>query len=205
MSFFGAALNPANIVGSYVGLGLLLYCTGVGLPIPEEITLVLAGAAVYQGTLELPKMLLVAAVAIIVADIQVYLIGRHFGRPLLEKRFFRFILPPERIAKAQARFAGHSIWAIFTVRFISGLRGPTYFTAGTLRMVFYKFLITDFIAVCLHITAYTTIGYMFSPEVEAIIKFIKRADRWVGVTILLALVLIALYIGYVIGMRRKRK
>jgi membrane protein DedA with SNARE-associated domain len=191
---------------TYVALVLLLYLTSVGLPLPEEITLITAGALVYEGAMHMPYVLLFAALAVVSADVQIYYIGRHFGRRIFEHRIFsRLLLTPERFAKAEQRFAGHSMWAIFTVRFISGLRWPTYFTAGTLRTPAYKFILIDAAATSIHVTAYTLVGYLFGPHVDDIVTFIKKADKWIATGALLMLVMVAVLIAYRLGKRRQRK
>lgn len=189
---------------TYLYLGVLLYLTGIGVPIPEEITLILAGAAVYGGGLHYWPAFLVSIVGVIAGDIQVYLIGRYLGRWLLAKKFFHFLMPPDRLERAEKRFAGHFVWAIATVRFLSGLRGATYFSAGTLRMPFLKFLLTDLAAACVHVVLYTSLGYFFSPQVDRVIAFVKRADKWVGIAIVMGIALLALTIGYRLGRRPKK-
>jgi len=191
---------------AYVALVLLLYLTSVGLPIPEEITLITAGALVYEGAMKLPWVLTIAVLAVIAADAQVYYIGRHFGSRVFRHKFFsRFLLTPERLEAAERRFAGHSIWAIFTVRFISGLRWPTYFTAGTFRTPAYKFVLIDAAAATVHITAYTLLGHIFAPHVDDIVTFIKRTDKWIATAVLLMLVMVVSVIAYRLGKRRQRK
>ena len=205
-------MNPVTLAAAsvsfpttYIGVALWLYLTGVGLPFPEEATLVIAGAVLYGGAMEWGPLVAVALAGIIAADIQVYVIGRFFGRRLVAKKFFHFLLPPDRIQRAEKRFAGHFLWAVATVRFMSGLRGPTYFTAGMLRMPFLKFVVIDIAAACVHVAVFTTLGYLFSPHLERIIEFIKKADRWMGISILIALVSLALFIGYWMGLHRRKK
>jgi membrane protein DedA with SNARE-associated domain len=59
--------------------------------------------------------------------------------------------------------------------------------------------------VCIHVTIFTSLGYIFSPKVESIVSFIKSADRWMAVTAFLAFVMFAVFIGYVVGKHRKKK
>lgn len=205
MSLLEGLPNPADLVTNYWWFGLLLYLTGVGLPIPEEITLVFAGAALYQARMDAERVFAVAIVAILMADTQVYLIGRFVGRRVLEMRLFRLLMPPARIEKAERRFGGHSLWAIFTVRFVMALRGPTYFVAGMLRVSYLKFVLTDCVAALAHVAAYVTLGYMFSQHVDSLVTYIRRADRWVGLAAMLAVIFVVLFTGYGIGKWRKRK
>jgi membrane protein DedA with SNARE-associated domain len=43
----------------------------------------------------------------------------------------------------ERRFAENGNWAVFTLRFLPGLRLPGYFVAGTLRMSYGRFFLLD--------------------------------------------------------------
>jgi membrane protein DedA with SNARE-associated domain len=198
-----SALNPLAYVTTYYGIVILIYLTSFGLPIPEEMTLILAGAAAHEGAMHMRYMVPLAAFTILVTDFQIYLIGRYFGRHILSRWPFRRLISSAKIDAAEKRFAGHTIWAVFTVRFISGLRWPTYFSAGTLRMPVYKFVLVELVAVTIHATTYSFVGYIFSPHVFVIVEFVKKANKLVGLTAILALVLLSILIGYRLGKRKK--
>lgn len=205
MGVLSAMLNPVTYVTTYIGVVILIYATSFGLPVPEEVTLILAGAAAYDEAMRMKFLIPVAALTILFADVQVYILGKYLGRRILGRWPFRRLLPPAKIDMAEKRFAGHSMWAIFTVRFISGLRWPTYFSAGTLGVPLYKFLIVETIAVAIHATLYSFVGYVFAPRVNDIVDFVKKADKWIGAVVILGLVLVAITIGYRLGRRKKIK
>jgi membrane protein DedA with SNARE-associated domain len=73
------ALHPA----SYLGIIFFLFLTGMGLPVPEEVPVILAGVLAANGTLE-PWLALASCVfGALVSDCILYAVGRHFGRGLL--------------------------------------------------------------------------------------------------------------------------
>lgn len=197
--------NPTLYATNYLGVGVAIVLTAFGLPLPEEITLVLAGAAAYQGAMNVWVLLAVGGGAVIIADSWIYSLGRFWGPRVLRHRFFRWFLPPERIAQAEERFHRHFLWTLFAVRFLSGLRAATYFSAGTLRLPAYKFILTDLAAACIQVPLYTFVGYLFSPHVADIINFLKKADRWIAVTLALGAILLAVFIGYRLGAHRRRE
>lgn len=200
-------MNPAGTLfpaSSYIGIVALLFANSFGLPLPEEIILVLAGAAAYQGKMDVYAVLAMASFAIVVADFLVYWLGRRWGRPLLRRRFVRFLLRPGRVEKFRKRYSGHFLRGIFTVRFISGLRAPAYFTAGTLRVPAHEFILTDALATLIYVPVFTMLGFVFSPKVGTIVDFLKRADRAIAVTVIIAAVVAATYVGYRFGMRREK-
>jgi membrane protein DedA with SNARE-associated domain len=61
------------------------------------------------------------------------------------------VLHPERFAKFERRFAEHGNWAIFTCRFLPGLRIPGYFLAGTMKMSYARFLLLDGLGVLISV------------------------------------------------------
>lgn len=196
--------SQAPYTSTYVGVIALLFATSFGLPIPEEIILVLAGAASYHGAMAIPVLFLCAGAAVLLSDLALYSLGRLWGPALLRKRFFRFLLPPERARKFHHRHSQHMLRAVFYVRFISGLRAPTYFTVGMLRMPAHKFFLTDLVGTCLHVPLFIFVGYFFSPHVARIVAIVKNADRAMAVTVVLAITLLAVYIGYQVGIHRKK-
>lgn len=197
----------ANQLGtsSYVGVAALLFATGLGFPIPEEIILVVAGAAAYHGSMHVPGLVIVAMATIVSGDFAVYSMGRWGGRALLRWKIIRLLLRAERLDEVQKRYSGHLVRAVFTVRFISGLRAPTYFALGMLRMSAHKFVITDCTASLIHTPLFVLIGYAFSYKVDDIVIFLHRADRWMATTLIIAALLLAVYIGYRLGLHKVGK
>ena len=70
--------------GSYLGIVVFLILTGCGLPIPEEVPIVVAGLLSAQGVLMPQLALLACLVGAIAGDCVMYSIGFHFGHNLLK-------------------------------------------------------------------------------------------------------------------------
>lgn len=185
-------MNPEHLTlfsaatSTYLGVGVLLGLNSFGLPVPEEVILVVAGAAVCRGSMEFYILVVLAAVVILSADFTVYWLGRVWGRPLMRRRFFRLVVSPRRVRKFSRRYRGHLLRGIFTVRFISGLRAPAYFTAGTLEVPAYSFLVTDAAAVLIHVPLFVMLGFIFSAQIDGLLGILKAADRWVALGIAVA-------------------
>ena len=177
MNLFTAATS------TYLGVAALLAANSFGLPIPEELILVLAGAAVCRGSMDFYILAAIAAVVILSADFTVYWLGRLWGRPLMRRRFFRLLVSPRKVRKFTRRYLEHLLRGIFTVRFISGLRAPAYFTAGMLEVPAYSFLATDAVAVLIHVPLFVLLGFAFSTQIDGLLGVLKAADRWVAIGI----------------------
>jgi membrane protein DedA with SNARE-associated domain len=187
---------------SYVGVVVLLMANSFGLPLPEEVILVLAGAAAYEGRIELLWLIVAAMAAIATADFFVYLIGRRWGPSVLRWKLLRFLVRPDRVNAFAKRYENHVIRGVFTVRFISGLRAPAYFAAGTLNVKAPKFLAADAAAILIHVPVYTAIGFVFGAQVGNIIVWLHRIDRSIAAIIILGVIAGAVYVGYRFGLRK---
>lgn len=131
--------------GPYLGPWLLLILCGLGAPLPEEAALIPAGwmLADPENHLNFLHMTIVCTSAILIGDSLPFLLGKRYGLSILKLRWVSKVLHPERFAAFERRFAEHGNWAIFTCRFLPGLRIPGYFIAGTLKMSYVRFVVLD--------------------------------------------------------------
>src|SRR6476620_10465722 len=83
--------------------GILLAC-GLGLPIPEDITLFAAGLAAYYGLTNLWLVILVSYLGVIIGDSIIFYLGATYGRKLAKKWFFSKLLPEERLTIVRSEF-----------------------------------------------------------------------------------------------------
>lgn len=148
-----------------VPFSVLLLC-GLGLPIPEEVTLIGSGLLVYQGRADFTTISIFCAVAILLGDSVPYLLGRRYGLTALRIAWVRRILHPERFVILERRFQDHGNWAIFTCRFLPGIRIPGYFTAGTLGMKYGRFILLDALGVLISVPISIFFGKLFGGSIE---------------------------------------
>jgi len=170
---------------------LLLLC-GLGLPLPEEVTLLGAGILVDQNpNVEFLPIVLVCAVAILLGDSLPYWLGRHWGPRALRIRAVRRILHPERFARLEKRFSDHGNWATFGCRFLPGVRIPGYFVAGTMGMGYGRFLLLDTLGVAVSVPISIHLGRLFGDSVDQIHHMYGKAHL-IFAFLALALVLVML-------------
>ena len=139
--------------GPYLGPWLVLILCGLGAPLPEEAALIPAGVMLAnpENHLSFLHMTLVCTSAILLGDSLPFVLGKRLGLSILKLRWVSKILHPERFASFERRFAEHGNWAIFTCRFLPGLRIPGYFIAGTLKMSYLRFLLLDGLGVLISV------------------------------------------------------
>ena len=145
--------------GYYAVFGILLLC-GMGLPVPEDITLVTAGIISALGTGNVHLMVLVSYLGVMVGDSLMYGIGWHFGPHLRQKRWFAKLLTPERMDKVDYMFCRYGNRLIFVARFLPGLRAPIYVITGITRRVnYWQFAFMDGLAALLSVPLFVYVGH----------------------------------------------
>ena len=150
----------------YLAPFAVLFLCGVGLPLPEEVTLLASGLLLHQGKVEFVPMAVVCSIAILLGDAIPFWLGRRFGMNALRVRWVRRIIHPERFARIEKRFQRHGNWAVFACRFFAGVRIPGYFMAGTLRMSYGRFLLLDGLGVMLTVPISIWLGKIFADQID---------------------------------------
>src|SRR5262249_35285438 len=102
----------------YLAISLVVVFGNIGLPVPEETVLVLAGYLFGGGRLRWPPLLAVGIASAVIGDNIGYWIGRRFGRAGLKRLAPR--LGIERLARAERFVARYGLLAVFVARFIAG-------------------------------------------------------------------------------------
>lgn len=129
----------------YLTLFLVLVFSGLGLPVPEEVTLLLGGYLAYLEFLSFWPTVYVLTSGIIVADIVGYFLGRFAGERV-EAYFIRHRRIAKFLRKARSAFDRQGEKVVIFSRPFLGIRVAVPILAGHFRMNFLKFLIYDVIA-----------------------------------------------------------
>jgi membrane protein DedA with SNARE-associated domain len=162
---------------------LVLFLCGLGLPIPEEVTIIVAAWTTVQGWAPLHSMFLVALAGILAGDVLIYLVGRYLGYRLVRLPYFRRVLSEERLAKVDRFFDRYGDWTVFIARFFAGFRAPCYFIAGISRLAFHVFLFMDFLAALLSAGLTFLVIRSFGKEIEQAIRYLRRTEYFVVIVL----------------------
>src|SRR5215471_14415940 len=87
-----------------IGLFVLLILGGVGLPFPEDATLIACGFLISQEFLRPAPALIVVYAGLLCADSLVYHFGKKYGRSVIEHPRFHRFLSPAALAKLEEQF-----------------------------------------------------------------------------------------------------
>jgi membrane protein DedA with SNARE-associated domain len=143
----------------YIAIFAVVVLGNMGLPIPEETILMLAGYLVWEGKLQLPIVLAVGIASAILGDNLGYWLGRKFGRRAVE-RYERWIfVTPERLDATQRIVARYGPLAVFAARFLPGVRflaGPVAGIGGVRPL---PFIVANVLGASLYVPAAVGIGY----------------------------------------------
>jgi len=180
---------------SYLGIVLVLVLTGMGLPVPEEVPIVLSGWAAANGQLNPWLALAACLVGALLGDCVLYAIGYHFGHNLLrEHRLLARFLKVEREERVERMIQQHGLKVFFLARFLMGLRSSVYLAAGVLRMPLRRFLAIDAFCATVVIGLFYGLSYRYSKEVEKLFVWIRGAEMTATVLVVVGIaVLIFLY------------
>jgi len=188
----------------YLGVSIVFLLLGIGLPIPEEVVLVIAGFICHTRAddpgVTIQFMIVVCIISILAGDLIPFTLGRQFGPRLLRLRFLRFVVSRQRLATFDRWFRRRGDLVIFFARFVPGLRTVAYFTAGTMRMRWLRFLTLDVAGILLVAPLFAVIGYLSGDVIDQAITKIKTWERG----ILMTVVAIGIIAGSWYWVRRRR-
>jgi membrane protein DedA with SNARE-associated domain len=172
----------------YLAIFLILLACGLGIPIPEDITLFAAGVLAYYGVCDIWTMIVVCLFGVMIGDSFVFWLGHHFGRRLILKWPFRLFLNEEKIVIVREKLKEHGGKLLFAARFMPGFRASIFFTTGLLHMPFRNLLIYDGLAAVISVPAIVYSVYYFGDLLEHVIAMIKKVEGGiVGVIVLVVL------------------
>jgi membrane protein DedA with SNARE-associated domain len=121
---------------------LLVLMESMGLPVPAETCIITASLyCLKTHHLAIQGVALAAIAGAIIGDNLGYLIGRHFGLPLLQKHGRKVGLTPERLVLGQYLFRHHGSAIVFLGRFVSVLRVFVALLAGACNMHWKRFML----------------------------------------------------------------
>ncbi|MBI2920514.1 MAG: DedA family protein [Planctomycetes bacterium] len=174
---------------THLAIFAILYACGLGVPIPEEITLLLTGYAAYHGRIGVLTGMILCVAAILSGDLTMFFIARRWGRQLLKTRFFAWLLPAARLEKVEKYFEKHGSKTVFFARFFAGIRMPVYFVAGTMKMNPLRFAVLDLAGALISGPTSVWIAYKLSDDFDNAMKKVKNANHWIlgGAVVLVSL------------------
>jgi membrane protein DedA with SNARE-associated domain len=192
---------PEWLVELFARYGYAVVFVGVflentGLPVPGETALLAGAALAHFGRLSLPWVVGTAVCGAIVGDNLGFLIGRRYGRGLIERYGAHVGLTASRLTQFDRFFERHGGRTVFIARFVTGLRVFGAMLAGASGLRWPTFLFYNAGGAVAWSTAVGAAGYSLAYSWETL-------ERWIGRSGLIGLALVAAIVA--VGLMRARR
>ena len=171
-----------------------------GVPLPGETVLLFAGFLAYQGEIQLVWAIGIAIAGATLGDSLGYTLGRYGGNAFFDRYVKRFKFLARQFENARGLFLRRGHWAVFTGRFITGLRvfaGPL---AGLFKMPYPRFLFFNFTGAVVWATAIGCVGFLFGNSLDNLVHVVKDIHR-----VTLGLVAVLVLVGLIVYLRQRAK
>jgi membrane protein DedA with SNARE-associated domain len=183
-------LRGALVHYGYWAVAVLLLLENAGLPLPGETILLLASFLAYsEHELQLPWVIVVGTVASTVGGEFGFALGRHGGRPLIERYRHVFSIGAETVERGDRLFERYGAATVFLARFLFGMRVLAALLAGALHMPWRKFVVFNFLGAAVWVTAICSGGYLFGGHWGRLNHDLGRFDLVVAIVIVVAALL----------------
>ncbi len=139
MLAFAALISVSSNLG-YL-LPAIIGLESMGIPSPGETALVAAAVLASQGKLQIWLVILIGVASAIIGDNVGYLLGRRFGRDVLEAPGPMHSRRVTLIRAGDRFFAKHGGKAVFLARWIALIRVAAAWLAGINKMPFKRFFL----------------------------------------------------------------
>ena len=196
-----AFLQSLQGAPAYALVFAVLAASGLGLPINEDILLMVAAALTLRGVMDPVPLVAAAWCGVICADLLIFHWGHRFGARLLQHRWAARMLPPARLLAVQATMRRWGPGYLFLVRFMPGMRTALLLAAGSLRMPYRHLLLFDgaagLVELPLLVFAVRLVGGRWQDILEAV-------QRWQAV-LWPVIVMIVAGAAIVVWLRRRRQ
>ncbi|MGH2396246.1 MAG: VTT domain-containing protein, partial [bacterium] len=173
-------------------LFVVVFAKEVGLPLPAIPLLVAAGALAGAGQLSLWAVVGGSVVAALLGDWLWYVLGRRYGRSVLNLLCRIALEPDSCVHRTEDFFTRHGARSLVVAKFLPGLHTIAPPLAGIVGLSVPLFLLYDGLGALIWAGTSVGVGYIFSNQLEE--AFMYAAE----LTPALAVVLIGSLAGYLI-------
>ncbi len=153
----------------FAGTGLFV---GAFIPFITGDSLVFAAgliAAANSDSINIYVMAIGVGIAAWLGDQVGYTLGRHFGRPYLDRRNGNWL--KKAIVRSEQFYQSYGWWSVVVARFIPWARVIIPAVAGIGKMNYYKFFTANFVGAVLWGVGLTVAGY-FTYSIEWVRSFV---------------------------------
>jgi len=182
-----------NFIESYLSIGvfLLLFLCGFGVPIPEDIILITGGyiAYLYQPNVNIYILVLVSYFGVMLGDSTIFFLGRYLGPSVITLPGLKRVFTARRVTTLTQYFISHGAKILFAARFMPGVRSTIFLVAGMTRTSFFKFFLFDGLAAVLSVPALVFLSYFFGEHIDQLKVYIVRMKEAAAIIVIIAIII----------------
>jgi membrane protein DedA with SNARE-associated domain/rhodanese-related sulfurtransferase len=183
----------------YTQLFIAVLAQQLGLPIPSVVFLMAAGALAAHGTMHPFLIVCLGVLGCLGGDGVWFWIGRRWGVKAL-RVLCRLSADPRGCSrKAQARFRRYGPPIFCVAKFVPGLDAVMPPLGGAEGVPVTKFLALDSAGSFLWSGCYMGLGYIFSRELDAAIRWVQHCGTALGIAVIAPVLLYAGWRGLVLA------
>ena len=158
---------------AYILVLLALLAGSIGIPAPEDLTLIAAGVLCSLAQVNTWVMAITCYLGLIIGDLIIYRIGWITGPTLFRKKWFRRHISTKRLQAMRTNLHKRTMLTILVARHLFYIRTATFLMCGAVRVSFTRFVVMDAIAALITTPLMMGIGFAFANNYEAIIKWVR--------------------------------
>ncbi len=187
------AVLAALLVYGYPVLGLILFLSALGLPVPAGLATALAGSLVGAGQMDWLGAGTIAVTASVLGDLVGFAVGLWLGQEFLRRRGRWLGLNPARQARVQSLFVRWGgVTVLLTRTLVSHLSSVVSLFAGVNRYSFVSFVGFAILGRVIWTAAYLGLGIGVGNDIEAASGFLANLTGFLlSLAILVAAAVVA--------------
>src|SRR3954447_3509630 len=174
----GAATYPLAFLAAFLETGAF-----VGLVLPGETAVLLAGAIAGQGATAIVPTIAVVWIGAFAGDSTSFWIGRKLGRGFVLRHGSKLRITEERLEKVEGYFERYGGRTIIVGRFIGLVRALAPFTAGTSGWRYRDYFPYGLVGTLLWATAFCLVGYYASQHLNDAVRIAGRVSFAFGLLV----------------------
>lgn len=182
--------------GGYWGIIVLMAMESSIIPIPSEIIIPPAAFLAARGDLNMAGVIICGTIGSYIGAAIGYWLCLAIGRPLILRFGKYFLIPPEKLERAEIWLARYETSGVFFARLLPVIRHLISYPAGLVRMNFWKFSLATFAGSALWCSVLAYFGakaYQVQPDLisnmDGWLIFIKTRSHWIIIFIAVMAVL----------------
>ena len=175
---------------TYVAMIAVLIGAGLGLPISEDLTLLLGGGLAARGITNFWPTLGCGYFGVLLGDILIHHWGLRMGPAAYRHRMVVKHLSLERQERLRVHYAKHGFLTVVVGRHTPMLRAPIFFLAGASRVPLWKFLLADALSAAVTVPIVVYLGLKGGEHLDDIRALLHRVQWGLAAAVALVVALI---------------